>query len=247
MYHILVVAEDRTNTKMIRFLLAEEGHTVATQLPGTALDALAAQGYDLVVLAAPGVWTDTVELCSHIRSTFGTPIMLLSPDQDVTAKVAALRAGADDYLSMPFDPSEFLARAQALLRRYKEFSAPSEQLASPDLVLNIVDNSVTLVWGKQSVQLTPIEARLLRCLMRNAGRIVTRDTLVARVWGHGYETMTNELDVYIRRLRAKIEPNPRDPRFLLTSRGIGYKFDSGTPADTGATFGRPMAAYAARA
>jgi two-component system response regulator MtrA len=170
----------------------------------------------------PGM--DGLELCQRIRTTSATPILFLSARSAVADKVAGLQAGGDDYLGKPFDPNELLARTWAALRRAGQFAPSEAQLKTPDLVLDAVENQVTLVRSGKAVGLTPIEARLLRCLVSHPGRSLTRDTLVIKVWGYDYDGESNHLDVYIRRLRSKIEVDPSQPTLLLTIRGVGYKY-----------------------
>ena len=128
-----------------------------------------------------------------------------------------LDLGADDYLAKPFEPSELLARVRAVLRRAEAFTfgEPQNQLSVDGFRLDPVNNTVTLPNGR-AVELTPIEFRLLHCLMRNNGRVMTHEQLLSTVWGYDYEGYSNQVAVYIRRLRSKLEPNPDDPHYITT-------------------------------
>lgn len=225
MQHILVVDDDPTNTKLLKFLLSDEGYEVtAVHSPNEALATLASSVYDLILLDIMMPGMDGLELCRRIRMTSSTPIIFLSARGEVKDKVVGLKAGGDDYISKPFDPNELLARTWAALRRTGQLANSESSLKTTDMVLDPVDNKVTLVRTGKVVPLTPIEARLLRCLVSNPGRSLTRDTLVIKVWGYEYEGESNQLDVYIKRLRTKIEESPSTPQLLLTIRGVGYKY-----------------------
>lgn len=233
MHHILVVDDDPTNTKLLKFLLSDEGYEVtAVHSPHEALAMLATNVYDLLILDIMMPDMDGLELCRRIRMTSTTPIIFISARGEVKDKVTGLKAGGDDYISKPFDPNELLARTWAALRRTGQLANSESSLRTSDLILDPVDNKVTLVRNGKTIGLTPIEAKLLRCLVSNPGRSLTRDTLVIKVWGYEYEGESNQLDVYIKRLRSKIEANPSQPQLLLTIRGVGYKFQ---PSDMRAT------------
>lgn len=225
MYHILVVDDDPINTKLLKFLLTDEGYQVtAVHSASEALPVVSHEHLDLILLDITMPGMDGLELCRRIRETSGTPIIFISALSEVKDKVAALRLGGDDYITKPFDPSEVLARTWAALRRTRQLANSESLLRSADFVLDAVDNKVTLVRTGKTINLTPIEARLLRYLVSNPGRTLTRDTLVISVWGYDFEGESNQLDVYIKRLRKKIEEQPAEPRLLLTVRGVGYKY-----------------------
>ena len=246
MHDILVVDDDATNTKLLSFLLRDEGYAVtAVHSAQEALARLEDSVYDLICLDVMMPGMDGLELCQRIRTTATTPILFLSARGAVADKVAGLKAGGDDYLTKPFDPSELLARTWAALRRTGQLANSEGSLKTTDLVLDPVDNKVLLTRSGTTVALTPIEARLLRCLVSHPGRSLTRNTLMIKVWGYAYEGESNQLDVYIKRLRSKIEEDPSAPRLLLTLRGVGYKYQpSGrrlSPAGSTATGGPPRA------
>jgi DNA-binding response OmpR family regulator len=225
MHHILVVDDDPTNTKLLKFLLSDEGYEVtAVHSPHEALSRLSDSVYDLIFLDIMMPGMDGLELCKRIRTTSTTPIIFISARGEVKDKVTGLKAGGDDYISKPFDPNELLARTWAALRRNGLPIYTESSFKTPDLMLDPVDNKVVLNRNGKTVALTPIETRLLRCLVSNPGRSLTRDTLVIKVWGYEYEGESNQLDVYIKRLRSKIEEDPSHPQLLLTIRGVGYKY-----------------------
>lgn len=229
MHRILVIDDDTTNTKLLNFLLTDEGYEVVTAHSAVeALSRLSDEMYDLIILDIMMPEMDGLELCSRIRTTSTTPIIFISARTEVKDKVAALRIGGDDYISKPFDPNEVLARVWAALRRTRQLANSESTLKTTDLVLDAVDNKVMLVRTGKTVSLTPIEARLLRCLVANPGRSLTRDTLVVKVWGYDFDGESNQLDVYMKRLRNKIEENPAHPKLLLTIRGVGYKYQPST-------------------
>lgn len=229
MHRILVVDDDPTNTKLLKFLLSDEGYDVtAMNSPIDALEATKDDTFDLLILDVMMPDMDGLELCRRVRQSAPTPIIFISARGEVKDKVSALRLGGDDYISKPFDPSEVLARTWATLRRTRQLANSESVLRTPDLVLDAVDNKVTLTRTGKTISLTPIEARLLRYLLANPGRSLTRDTLVVKVWGYDFDGESNQLDVYIKRLRSKLEAHPADPQLLLTIRGVGYKYQPST-------------------
>lgn len=225
MHHIFVVDDDQTNTKLLRFLLSDEGYEVSAYNSATeAMRAISEDVFDLAILDVMMPGLDGLEMCRRIRSTSTMPIIFISALHQVGDKVAGLAAGADDYITKPFEPTEVLARVWAAFRRTQQLANSESNLKTPDLVLDPTDNKVTLVRSGKVVSLTPVENRLLRCLLSNPGRSLTREMLMIKVWGYEYEGESNQLDVYIKRLRAKIEEHASQPSLLLTIRGVGYKY-----------------------
>ncbi len=223
---ILVVDDDPPSVKMIAFLLREEGYTVETADNGrAALEIIEREAPDLVILDVMMPHIDGLEVTKRIRQRLDIPIIILSAKGETSDKVIGLELGADDYLAKPFEPSELLARVKAVLRRTEVFPLDDShtKLAAGGLRLDPVGNNVILADG-HVVELTPIEFKLLHCLMRNAGRVMSHDMLLTTVWGYDYEGYSNQVAVYIRRLRTKLEEDPDNPRYLITVRGAGYKF-----------------------
>jgi DNA-binding response OmpR family regulator len=181
---------------------------------------------DLVILDVMMPDLDGFEVCRRIRQTQDVPIIFLSAKGETVDKVAGLELGADDYLAKPFEPSELLARVKAVTRRAEAVVGEDTQalLSVGDLTLDPLNNRATFTDGR-AVNLTPIEFKLLHCLMRNAGRILSHDLLMSTVWGYDYEGYSNQIAVYVRRLRLKIEEDPDHPKLLTTMRGLGYKFE----------------------
>jgi DNA-binding response OmpR family regulator len=224
---ILVVDDDRNNLKMLGFLLGEEGYEVVTADNGvSALQLVDSAHPDLVILDVMMPQMDGFEVCRRLRQTMDVPILMLSAKGETTDKVSGLELGADDYLPKPFEPSELLARVKAILRRSEitTFEDPDAAVAVNGLRLDPVGNRVYDEGGK-GIDLTPIEFRLLHCLMRNAGRTLTHDFMLSHAWGYEYDGYSNQIAVYIRRLRSKIEADPTNPTYIKTVRGLGYRFE----------------------
>jgi two-component system KDP operon response regulator KdpE len=162
-----------------------------------------------------------LEVCRAIRRRSSVPILILSVRYRESDKVAALDQGADDYLTKPFGMEELVARVRAHLRRWREDPERERELRTGDLCLDL-ESPVVTVRG-QEVRLTPIEYEILRFLMLNAGRVVTRSRLQQHVWGRVYEADAHALHTHITNLRKKVEPNPTRPRHILTEPGVGYR------------------------
>jgi len=169
---------------------------------------------------------DGFEICRRVRETNRVPIIMLSAKGSTEDRVRGLLDGADDYLPKPCEPAELLARVKALARRSQAqpSAADSRLMAAGSLQLDPLRHTVTLSNGK-SADLTPTESQLLHCLMRNAGKILTREILIAHAWGDTQGRDVGQVDVYIRRLRVKIEADPAKPRLIQTVWGLGYKFE----------------------
>lgn len=227
MMRVLVVDDDPPSVKMISFLLREEGYEVTSADNGSsALEWIDREPPDLVILDVMMPDLDGFEVCRRIRQTQDVPIIFLSAKGETVDKVAGLELGADDYLAKPFEPAELLARVKAVTRRAEAVVGEDTQalLSVGDLTLDPLNNRATFADGR-TVNLTPIEFKLLHCLMRNAGRILSHDLLMSTVWGYDYEGYSNQIAVYVRRLRLKIEEDPDHPKLLTTMRGLGYKFE----------------------
>ncbi|MCB0205641.1 MAG: response regulator transcription factor [Caldilineae bacterium] len=223
---VLVVDDDAPSLKMTAFLLAEDGYEVFTADNGIdGLRLIEEKLPDLVILDVMMPGMDGLQVTQRVRATMNLPIIILSAKGETADRVTGLDVGADDYLAKPFEPSELLARVRSVLRRADAFAFGDSQaaLTANGLHIDPVTNQVYLPSGAK-VELTPIEFRLLHCLMANQGRILTHDKIISSVWGYDYEGYSNQIAVYVRRLRLKIEVDPDNPQYVQTVRGLGYRF-----------------------
>ena len=225
MTRILVVEDEESFSDALSYMLRKEGFEVAVAGTGPyALEEFDRTGADLVLLdlMLPGL--SGTEVCRQLRSRSNVPVIMLTAKDGEIDKVVGLELGADDYVTKPYQTRELVARIRAVLRRRGEPEelTPSALEAGP--VRMDVDRHVVTVAGKQ-VNLPLKEFELLELLLRNAGRVLTRMQLIDRIWGADYVGDTKTLDVHVKRLRSKIEPDPAAPRHLVTVRGLGYKYE----------------------
>ena len=226
MTRILVVEDEVSFSDPLSYLLRKEGYEVSVAETGSeALEDFARAGADLVLLdlMLPGL--SGTEVCRALRQRSNVPVIMLTAKDSEIDKVVGLEIGADDYVTKPYSSRELLARIRAVLRRGQEPEdlLPSTLEAGP--VRMDVERHVVSVAGRPT-QLPLKEFELLEMLLRNAGRVLTRMQLIDRVWGSDYVGDTKTLDVHVKRLRAKIEPDPGNPQHIVTVRGLGYKFES---------------------
>lgn len=226
MTRILVVEDEISFSDPLSYLLRKEGYEVAVAETGPeALEDFDRSGADLVLLdlMLPGL--SGTEVCRAIRSRSNVPVIMLTAKDSEIDKVVGLEIGADDYVTKPYSSRELLARIKAVLRRLAEPEdlLPATIEAGP--VRMDVERHIVTVSG-QATALPLKEFELLEMLLRNTGRVLTRMQLIDRVWGSDYVGDTKTLDVHVKRLRAKIEPDPAEPRHIVTVRGLGYKFES---------------------
>ncbi len=222
MTRVLVIDDDPQLLRALRIALRAAGHDVDTAPDGrTALQQAAAVHPDVVVLDLGLPDLDGTEVLAGLRPWYTGPVLVLSARTDSQDKVRALDAGADDYVTKPFDMSELLARLRAALRRGP--SEPADRIVTTDhFTLDLVDRQVTV--AGTPVRLTPTEWGLVETLARRPGRLISQRQLLQSVWGPGYEKETNYLRVYLAQLRRKLEPDPAHPRYLRTEPGMGYRF-----------------------
>lgn len=219
---ILVVEDEPQIRRFVVAALAEEGYRVAEAGSAAAcVDQLAGAAPALVVLDLGLPDRDGVELIRELRAWSRVPVLVLSARAAENEKVAALDAGADDYLSKPFGVGELRARVRAMLRR-RAATADEPVVVFGDVRVDRLHRSVER--GGAVVHLTPIEYRLLGVLIANASRVLTHRQLLREVWGAGYGDRNHYLRVYVGHLRQKLEADPARPRYLLTETGIGYRF-----------------------
>ena len=225
MTRVLVVEDEESYSDALSYMLRKEGFEVAVAPTGTiALETFDRTGADLVLLdlMLPGL--SGTEVCRTLRQKSNVPVIMLTAKDSEIDKVVGLELGADDYVTKPFSSRELVARIRAVLRRRGEDEVvlPAALEAGP--VRMDVERHVVTVRG-DNVQLPLKEFELLEVLLRNAGRVLTRMQLIDRVWGADYVGDTKTLDVHVKRLRAKIEEDPGSPRYIVTVRGLGYKFE----------------------
>jgi two-component system alkaline phosphatase synthesis response regulator PhoP len=221
---ILVVDDESAILQTLRFNLERSGYGVVTASDGRSAIATAQREQpDLIVLDIMLPTLDGIEACKEIRKFSSVPIIMLTAKDQEIDKVLALELGADDYVTKPFALHEFLARVKARLRRQAPIqSGHDEEIALGEIVLDPSRQQLT-VRGK-IVALAPKEFALLRVLMENNGRVVTRQTLLDKVWGYDFEGEQQTVSVHVRWLREKIEEDARTPRHILTVRSRGYMF-----------------------
>lgn len=223
MSKILVVEDDTTVRETLALNLGQEGYAVATAEDGEAGLSLArSESPDLVVLDVMLPKLDGLTVCRILRRESDVPIILLTARGTETDKIIGLETGADDYIVKPFSLGEFLARVRAALRRGHS-EAPPAELQAGDLQLHLVSRRASA--AGEPLQLAPREFELLATLMRNKGAVLTRELLLARVWGEDYPGDSRTVDVHVRWLREKIEVDPSDPKRIVTVRGVGYRFE----------------------
>ena len=219
---VLTVEDDERIRTALRLALEDEGWEVDEVASGEeALAAFTRAPADVVLvdIMLPGM--DGFDICRAIRRASDVPIVMITARSDTHDVVAGLEAGADDYLTKPFAPKELSARIRALLRRARSSEPGVTSIVFEDLEV-FPDEGVVRVSG-EDVHLTKTEFRLLVELCSSPGRILSREVLLERVWGQGYFGDGRLVDVHVRRLRTKIEPDPADPRHVVTVRGLGYK------------------------
>jgi two-component system, OmpR family, KDP operon response regulator KdpE len=222
MTRVLVVDDEPSILRALRINLSAREYDVSTAVDGTTgLAAVARDRPDVIILDLGLPDMDGTEVIHGVRGWTSIPIIVLTAWGQESQKVAALDAGADDYVTKPFGMDELLARLRAAVRR----ASPAPEapvVTTDDFTVDLADKRVTR--GGQDVRLTPTEWQLLEVLVRHAGRLVTQRQLLAEVWGPGYQNEAHYLRVYVANLRRKLEPDPSAPRHLLTEPGIGYRF-----------------------
>jgi two-component system KDP operon response regulator KdpE len=222
MSKILVIEDEAALRRALRiFLEAHEYEVVLAETGRDGLDAAAREHPDIVILDLGLPDTDGVTVAHALRGWSNVPILVLSARDAEPVKVAALDAGADDYVTKPFGMNEFLARLRAALRR----STPNEAeatLDTPDFTIDLAAKQVKR--NGSEVHLTPTEWQIVEVLVRNRGKLVTQQHLLQQVWGPEYETETHYLRIYMSQIRRKLEPDPPRPRYFVTEPGMGYRF-----------------------
>ncbi len=225
MTRVLVVEDEESYSDALAYMLRKEGFEVSLAATGLqALEEFDRSGPDIVLLDLMLPELSGTEVCRRIRAVSNVPVIMVSAKDDEVDKVVGLELGADDYVTKPYAPRELVARIRAVLRRGSDVEAAPAALEAGPVRMD-VDRHLVSVNGAD----TPLplkEFELLEMLLRNPGRVLTRGQLIDRVWGSDYVGDTKTLDVHVKRLRAKIEPDPAHPVHLVTVRGLGYKFDA---------------------
>ena len=228
MTRILIVEDEKSFSEPLAFLLGREGYEVEVASDGNeAITKFDKSGADLVLLdlMLPGI--NGTEVCRQIRAISKVPIIMLTAKDDEVDKVVGLEIGADDYVTKPYSSRELLARIRAVLRRSNEVMESS----GIDAVIEVADLKMDtdrhqVTFNGEPITLPLKEFELLEFLMRNVGRVLTREQLIDRIWGSDYVGDTKTLDVHIKRLRSKLEKDPANPELIQTVRGLGYKMES---------------------
>ncbi|MGH3735879.1 MAG: response regulator [Micromonosporaceae bacterium] len=225
MTRVLVVEDEESFSDALSYMLRKEGFEVSVAATGTeALTEFERSGADIVLLDLMLPEMSGSEVCRQMRQTSSVPIIMVTARDSEIDKVVGLEIGADDYVTKPYSPRELVARIRAVLRRRSEPTELVQATLEAGPVRMDVDRHVVSVDG-DSVSLPLKEFELLEMFLRNAGRVLTRGQLIDRVWGADYVGDTKTLDVHVKRLRSKIEPEPSTPRHIVTVRGLGYKFE----------------------
>ena len=226
MTRLLVVEDEESFSDPLSYLLRKEGYEVSVAGTGPlALEDFDRSGADLVLLdlMLPGL--SGVDVCRALRHRSSVPVIMLTAKDSEIDKVVGLEIGADDYVTKPYSSRELLARIKAVLRRGQEPEELMPATLESGPVRMDVERHVVSVNGTH-MPLPLKEFELLEMLLRNSGRVLTRAQLIDRVWGSDYVGDTKTLDVHVKRLRSKVEPDPANPKFIVTVRGLGYKFET---------------------
>lgn len=226
MTRILMVEDEESLSDPLAYLLGKEGFEVTVVADGlSAVSDFDRSGADLVLLDLMLPGQSGTEVCKQIRQQSTVPIIMLTAKDAEIDKVLGLELGADDYVTKPYSARELVARIRAVLRRRAEPDELMTATVAAGPVRMDVERHVVNVAG-EAVTMPLKEFELLEMLLRNSGRVLTRGQLIDRVWGSDYVGDTKTLDVHIKRLRSKVEPDPSQPRHIVTVRGLGYKFEA---------------------
>jgi DNA-binding response OmpR family regulator len=222
---ILLVDDEQSIQTLLSYPLRKDGYHVTSAQDGReALQRFDEARFDLVILDLMLPKLDGVEVCRELRARSQVPIIMLTAKGSETDKVAGLEVGADDYITKPFSMREFRSRVKAALRRSRMAGEPLEQetIEQGDLTIDFGRRMVTL--RGEEIKVTYVEFEILGALARSPGRVLSRETLLEHVWGDSEYRDPRTVDVHIRHLREKLESDPKEPEFLFTVRGVGYRF-----------------------
>ena len=222
---ILIVEDDESYRDALSYMLSKEGFQVVLAADGReGLDQFDKHGVDLVLLDLMMPGLSGTEVCRRLRQRSSVPIIMVTALDAEIDKVVGLELGADDYVTKPFSHRELVARIRAVLRRGHEVEEETDTIQAGSVRMDVERHEVWV--DGEPVRLALKEFELLEVLMRNSGRVLTRGQLIDRVWGADYVGDTKTLDVHVKRLRSKIEPDPANPELLVTVRGLGYKLNT---------------------
>ena len=225
--NVLVVDDDREIVESISIFLSGEGYKAIKAYDGIeALDALSEYEVHLMILDIMMPKLDGIKTLMKLRESRNIPVILLSAKSEDTDKIFGLTAGADDYVTKPFNPSELMARVKSQLRRYTSLGSIGKQ--NGEIVidgLSVNTESKTVKVDGEPVRLTPVEYKILELLVRNRGRVFSAEDIYSNVWNEQSAVSDNTIAVHVRHIREKIEINPKEPKYLKVVWGIGYKID----------------------
>ena len=223
MKRVLVVDDEEMIVRTVRAYLEREGFKTYAAYDGEeALQEFADKGPDLIVLDLMLPKMSGIDVTKRIRTRSNVPIIMLTAKAAETDRIVGLELGADDYVVKPFSPRELVARVRAVLRRSEGKSAEPERIEVGDLAIDLKAREVTLA-GK-SVELTPTEFDLLVFLARHPGQVFTRLQLLREVQGYTYDSFARTIDTHVKNIRRKLDEDPKNPRYILTVHGVGYRF-----------------------
>ena len=225
MTRVLVVEDEQTYRETLAYMLRREGFEVVEAADGTeGLAEYDRVGADIVLLDLMMPGLPGTEVCRQLRTRGPVPVIMVTARDSEVDKVVGLELGADDYVTKPFSHRELVARIRAVLRRGQDVELVPDVVEAGGVRMDVERHEVSV--NGERVKLALKEFELLEMLLRNAGRVMTRGQLIDRIWGADYVGDTKTLDVHVKRLRAKLEPDPANPKYLLTVRGLGYKLEA---------------------
>ena len=225
MTRVLVIEDEESYREALAYMLRKEGFDVLEAPDGAAgLAEYDRAGADIVLLDLMMPGLPGTEVCRQLRQRGPVPVIMVTARDSEIDKVVGLELGADDYVTKPFSQRELVARIRAVLRRGQDVELLPDVVEAAGVRMDVERHEVSV--DGQRIRLALKEFELLEMLLRNTGRVMTRGQLIDRIWGADYVGDTKTLDVHVKRLRTKIEPDPANPRHLVTVRGLGYKFEA---------------------
>src|SRR5574344_2284270 len=221
---ILVVDDEKPIIDILVYNLKKEGYNTLEATDGElGLNIALDKKPNLILLDIMLPKMDGLTVCKRVKQTYNVPILMLSAKDEEIDKIIGLELGADDYITKPFSVRELMARVKAVLRRYTKTPESSEKFIFGDIEADFENHSV--ICGGEKIELTLKEYELLEVLVKNRGKILTREMLLDKIWGYEYIGESRKVDVHIRYLRKKVEKDDNNPKFIETIRGVGYRFN----------------------